>query len=89
MGLINSFNMLDNMDGLSAGVAAIAAAMFAAMMLLTPRPDNHQPQLFIAGLLLVLVGRWWAFFGTTGPRRGCSWATQGATWSATCWPWPR
>jgi UDP-GlcNAc:undecaprenyl-phosphate/decaprenyl-phosphate GlcNAc-1-phosphate transferase len=44
------------MDGLSAGVAAIAAAMFAAMMLLTPRPDNHQPQLFVAGLLLVIVG---------------------------------
>jgi UDP-GlcNAc:undecaprenyl-phosphate GlcNAc-1-phosphate transferase len=56
VGLINSFNMLDNMDGLSAGVAAIAAAMFAAMMLLTPRPDNHQPQIFTAGLLLVLVG---------------------------------
>lgn len=56
VGLVNSFNMLDNMDGLSAGVAAIAAAMFAAVMLLTPRPDNSQPQLFIAGLLLVVVG---------------------------------
>jgi UDP-GlcNAc:undecaprenyl-phosphate GlcNAc-1-phosphate transferase len=56
VGLVNSFNMLDNMDGLSAGVAAIAAAMFAAMMLLIPRPDNHQPQLFIAGFLLVIVG---------------------------------
>jgi UDP-GlcNAc:undecaprenyl-phosphate GlcNAc-1-phosphate transferase len=56
VGLVNSFNMLDNMDGLSAGVAAIAAAMFAAVMLLTPRPDNNQPQLFIAGLLLVIVG---------------------------------
>ena len=56
VGLVNSFNMLDNMDGLSAGVAAIAAAMFAAMMLLTPRPDNNQPQLFVAGLLLVIVG---------------------------------
>ncbi len=56
VGLINSFNMLDNMDGLSAGVAAIAAAMLAAMMLMTPRPDNNQPQLFVAGLLLVIVG---------------------------------
>ncbi len=56
VGLVNSFNMLDNMDGLSAGVAAIAAAIFAAMMLLTPRPDNNQPQLFVAGLLLVIVG---------------------------------
>ncbi len=56
VGLINSFNMLDNMDGLSAGVAAIAAVMFAAAMLLTPRTDNSQPQLFVAGLLLVIVG---------------------------------
>jgi UDP-GlcNAc:undecaprenyl-phosphate GlcNAc-1-phosphate transferase len=56
VGLVNSFNMLDNMDGLSAGVAAIAAAMLSAMMLMTPRPDNNQPQLFVAGLLLVIVG---------------------------------
>ena len=56
VGLVNSFNMLDNMDGLSAGVAAIAAAMLAAVMLMTPRPDNNQPQLFVAGLLLVVVG---------------------------------
>ena len=56
VGLVNSFNMLDNMDGLSAGVAAIAAAILAAVMLLTPRPDNEQPQLFIAGLLLVITG---------------------------------
>jgi UDP-GlcNAc:undecaprenyl-phosphate/decaprenyl-phosphate GlcNAc-1-phosphate transferase len=54
--LINSFNMLDNMDGLSAGVAAIAAAILAAVMFLAPRPDNNQPQLFVAGFLLVLLG---------------------------------
>ena len=56
VGLVNSFNMLDNMDGLSAGVAAIAAIMLAAMTLLTPRPDNNQPQLFVAGFLLLIVG---------------------------------
>jgi UDP-GlcNAc:undecaprenyl-phosphate GlcNAc-1-phosphate transferase len=56
VGLVNSFNMLDNMDALSAGVAAIAAAMLAAMTLLTPRPDNNQPQLFVAGFLLVIFG---------------------------------
>jgi UDP-GlcNAc:undecaprenyl-phosphate GlcNAc-1-phosphate transferase len=56
VGLVNSFNMLDNMDGLSAGVAAIAAAILAAAALLAPRPDNHQPQLFIAGFLLLIVG---------------------------------
>ncbi len=56
VGLINSFNMLDNMDGLSAGVAAIAAAMLAAVMLLAPDPATNQPQLFVAGFLLVIVG---------------------------------
>ena len=56
VGLVNSFNMLDNMDGLSAGVAAIAAAMLAAVMLLAPDPATNQPQLFVGGLLLVLVG---------------------------------
>jgi UDP-GlcNAc:undecaprenyl-phosphate/decaprenyl-phosphate GlcNAc-1-phosphate transferase len=54
--LVNSFNMLDNMDGLSAGVAAIASGMLAAVLLLSPDPDTRQPQLFVTGLLLVLVG---------------------------------
>jgi UDP-GlcNAc:undecaprenyl-phosphate GlcNAc-1-phosphate transferase len=54
--LINSFNMLDNMDGLSAGVAAIAASMLAAVMLLAPDPETRGPQLFVAGMLLVVVG---------------------------------
>ncbi len=56
VGLINSFNMLDNMDGLSSGVAAIAAAILAAMLLLHPDPVTQRPQLFVAGFLLVLVG---------------------------------
>jgi len=54
--LINSFNMLDNMDGLSSGVAAIAASMLAAVLILAPDPETRGPQLFVAGLLLVLVG---------------------------------
>jgi UDP-GlcNAc:undecaprenyl-phosphate GlcNAc-1-phosphate transferase len=54
--LINSFNMLDNMDGLSAGIATIAAGFLAAVMLLAPDPETRGPQLFIAGFLLVLVG---------------------------------
>ncbi|MBP86147.1 MAG: undecaprenyl-phosphate alpha-N-acetylglucosaminyl 1-phosphate transferase [Planctomycetaceae bacterium] len=52
--LINSFNMLDNMDGLSAGVAAIAAAVLAAIMLISPAAP--EPQFFVAGFLFVLVG---------------------------------
>src|SRR4029453_6686023 len=54
--LINSFNMLDNMDALSGGVAAIAASMLAAVLLLAPDPLTQRPQLFVAALLLVLVG---------------------------------
>jgi UDP-GlcNAc:undecaprenyl-phosphate GlcNAc-1-phosphate transferase len=56
VGLVNSFNMLDNMDGLSAGVAAIAAAMLATVMLMAGDPITHQPQLFVGGFLLVTVG---------------------------------
>lgn len=54
--LINSFNMLDNMDGLSGGIAAISASMLACVLLLNPDPSTARPQLFVAGLLLVLVG---------------------------------
>ena len=67
VGLINSFNMLDNMDGLSAGVAAIAGTMLAAAVLLAPRPDNHQPQLFVAGFLLLIVGSLLGFLAHNRP----------------------
>ena len=56
VGLINSFNMLDNMDGLSAGVAAIAGGILAVVMLIAPDPVTRQPQLFVGGFLLVIVG---------------------------------
>ncbi|HVX11337.1 MAG TPA: MraY family glycosyltransferase [Pirellulales bacterium] len=56
VGLINSFNMLDNMDGLSGGVAAIAALMLVVVLLTTPDPVTRQPQLFVAGFLLVVAG---------------------------------
>jgi len=54
--LINSFNMLDNMDALSAGVAAIAGGLLAAVLLTAPAPDTGHPQLFVGGFLLVLIG---------------------------------
>ena len=54
--LINAFNMLDNMDGLSAGVASIAAGMLAIFLLFPPASDPRGPQLFVGGFLLVLVG---------------------------------
>ncbi|WP_345687537.1 MraY family glycosyltransferase [Novipirellula caenicola] len=56
VGLINSFNMLDNMDGLSGGVAAIIATSMAIVMLTTTDPGTSQPQLFVAAMLLVVCG---------------------------------
>jgi UDP-GlcNAc:undecaprenyl-phosphate GlcNAc-1-phosphate transferase len=56
VGLINSFNMLDNMDGLAGGVAAIAATLLAIVMLIVPEGASGQPQLFVAGFLFLLVG---------------------------------
>lgn len=52
--LVNAFNMLDNMDGASAGIAAISSAMLVAFVLM---PGSHaQPQLFVGGFLTVLCG---------------------------------
>lgn len=54
--LINSFNMLDNMDGLSAGVATIVSISLATFLLVTSESANGAPQYFVAGLLLVVAG---------------------------------
>ncbi|MBN1851942.1 MAG: undecaprenyl/decaprenyl-phosphate alpha-N-acetylglucosaminyl 1-phosphate transferase [Pirellulales bacterium] len=56
VGIVNAFNMLDNMDGLSAGVACIASTLLAIVMLIAPDPQTHAPQLFVAGFLMVLAG---------------------------------
>lgn len=54
--LVNSFNMLDNMDGLSGGVAFIACTMLAMVLLMSPEPGHEEPQLFVASMMLVLGG---------------------------------
>jgi len=55
--LVNSFNMLDNMDALSGGVAAICALFLAAVLLLFARnAESGEPQLFLGGFLLILAG---------------------------------
>jgi UDP-GlcNAc:undecaprenyl-phosphate/decaprenyl-phosphate GlcNAc-1-phosphate transferase len=54
--LVNSFNMLDNMDGLSGGIAMISSFMLAAVLMMTEDSSNRSPQLFVAGLLLVIGG---------------------------------
>jgi UDP-GlcNAc:undecaprenyl-phosphate GlcNAc-1-phosphate transferase len=50
--LVNSFNFLDNMDGLSAGIALVAAAVMSVVML----TSTSEPRWLVAGVLLTLVG---------------------------------
>lgn len=50
--LINAFNFLDNMDGLTSGIALIAALIFAVIMLTA----LSEPRWLVAGVLLILSG---------------------------------
>jgi len=57
VGLINSFNMLDNMDALSGGVATICALFLAAIAFcFAPNPTSGEPQFFLGGFLTTLAG---------------------------------
>ncbi|MBQ9813920.1 MAG: undecaprenyl/decaprenyl-phosphate alpha-N-acetylglucosaminyl 1-phosphate transferase [Thermoguttaceae bacterium] len=57
VGLINSFNMLDNMDALSGGVATICSLFLAAVAFaFAPNPLSGEPQYFLGAFLLVLAG---------------------------------
>ncbi len=49
VGMTNAFNLLDNMDGLSAGVAVVASFVFLVVAVLTQ-------QYFLAAILLVFAG---------------------------------
>ncbi len=51
VGITNAFNFLDNMDGLSAGVGAVASFAFLIATLTMP-----QPQWFVAAVLALLLG---------------------------------
>ncbi|MGI6401570.1 MAG: glycosyltransferase family 4 protein [Thermoguttaceae bacterium] len=56
VGLINSFNMLDNMDALSGGVATICSLFLAAVaFFFAPNPESGEPQLFLAAFLLLFA----------------------------------
>ncbi len=52
VGIINAFNLLDNMDGLSAGVGVIVTGLLAVVALQT-RQQPHQ--MFLAGLSIVIA----------------------------------
>lgn len=50
--LVNSFNFLDNMDGLSGGIALIVSSIFAVMMLM----KAPEPHWFVGGFFLIVAG---------------------------------
>ncbi len=54
--LVNSFNMLDNMDGLSGGVAAIACVVLGLMLVIRPNSSPQVSQLYVATMFFVLAG---------------------------------
>jgi UDP-GlcNAc:undecaprenyl-phosphate GlcNAc-1-phosphate transferase len=51
-GITNAFNFLDNMDGLSSGVAAVCASAFLLTVLTMPEPR----QVFVAVMLGLFIG---------------------------------
>jgi len=66
VGLTNAFNLLDNIDGLAAGVAAIAAAFLTATLLSDPVAALHPLTLLLATFTGVVVGfLWFNFFPAT------------------------
>lgn len=50
--LVNSFNFLDNMDGLSGGIGLITSTTLAVMMLTKP----GDPHWFVGGFFLIVAG---------------------------------
>lgn len=67
--LTNSFNLLDNMDGLSSGVAVICASFLSVILLFcSPNPDSGQPQLFMGGFLILLIGAILGFWFHNMPK---------------------
>ncbi len=51
VGITNALNLLDNMDGLSGGIAAVAAAHFVLLAAM-----NHPPQVLVGALAAALLG---------------------------------
>lgn len=80
VGLINSFNLLDNMNGLSGGVAAICAIFLTIAMFFSPNPLSHQPQFFVGGFLIVLMGAIFGFLLFNNPFRATMFMGNGGAY---------
>lgn len=72
VGLVNAFNMLDNMDGLTAGVGAIIAFFFCIVAL-------QVGQLFIAAFLCCMIGALGGFLIYNFPPASIFLGDSGAT----------
>ena len=73
--LVNSLNFLDNMDGLSAGIALIASVMFAVVML----TGTSEPRWLVAGVLLVMTGSLTGFLCFNWPPASIFMGDAGST----------
>ena len=58
-------------------------------MLLAPDPETSQPQLFVAGFLLVLVGSLLGFLIHNRPPAKLFMGDAGSYFIGFSWPWPR
>jgi UDP-GlcNAc:undecaprenyl-phosphate GlcNAc-1-phosphate transferase len=52
VGVTNAFNLVDGLDGLSAGLGLISCAGLAVVLLMADRPTNASAALMVAGALL-------------------------------------
>jgi len=63
MVLVNSFNFLDNMDGLSSGIALVASSLCAIIMM----TSMSEPHWFVGGVFIMLSGSLCGFLGHNWP----------------------
>jgi hypothetical protein len=73
---MNAVNFIDGLDGLVAGVALIANAVFFVYTYLVARDTGASSYSSLASFIAVaLIGVCIGFLPSTGARRSCSWAT--------------
>lgn len=81
VGITNAMNLVDNMDGLSGGIASVASAFFLVLSV-------QNGQFLVASLAAAVLGHVWGFSITTSIPLPSSWEIAEACFSAICWlPW--
>ena len=82
VGMMNTVNFLDGLNGLVAGVTVIFCAILAIHMIFVIQP----PQLSVAVLPVALLGVGLGFLAFNFAPGGSSWAAAAAIFSALSWP---